>query len=107
MDRKQTNQLTRRHFNRRLSATIAVTASIPLGTLLATLPRAAGAANVKESAPHAKALKYASQSAKAGQNCANCTMYEKGSKKQIGHCPLFNGETVLADAWCSAWVPRS
>ncbi|MBX2823782.1 MAG: high-potential iron-sulfur protein [Gammaproteobacteria bacterium] len=107
MARKRTTSSSRRRFSGGLAIALAGSASIPVTALIATLPRVASAANVKESAPHAKALRYASRSTKTGQSCSNCTLFESRGSSGAGRCPLFNGETVAAQAWCSAWVPRA
>jgi len=92
---------------RQFSVLVVASTVIPLAAVISSLTRVAEAASVKESAPHAKALRYARKSVKAGQNCGNCTLYQASAGGSTGLCPLFSGETVNRLAWCSAWVPRA
>ena len=72
---------------------------------------------VSEADPQAKALGYASDATKvdakkfpkyvAGQNCANCALYQAKATDPVGPCPLFAGRQVPAKAWCSAWVRKA
>ena len=72
---------------------------------------------VSEDYPQAKALGYVSDATKvdakkfpkyvAGQNCANCALYQAKAADPVGGCPLFAGRQVPAKAWCSAWVKKA
>lgn len=43
----------------------------------------------------------------AGQNCANCALYQgKPADKQAG-CPLFGVKQVAGPGWCSAWAKKA
>ena len=50
----------------------------------------------------AKQPKYA-----AGQNCANCALYQGAAGAAAGGCPLFAGKQVAAKGWCSAWAKKA
>ena len=79
--------------------------------------RAFAQALVSEDDPQAKALGYVSDATKvdvkrfakyvAGQNCANCALYQAKAGDPVGGCPLFAGRQVPAKAWCSAWVKKA
>ncbi len=50
----------------------------------------------------AKYPKYA-----AGQNCANCALYQGKAGSASGGCGLFPGKQVAAKGWCSAWAKKA
>ncbi|MFK7892096.1 MAG: high-potential iron-sulfur protein [Granulosicoccus sp.] len=82
--------------------------AVPVSALVASLPsRADDAAMVDPDSAQAKALQYASESEKADQNCANCTLYTGAAGESSGPCPLFPGSAVASAGWCSAWVPKA
>ena len=66
--------------------------------------------------PQAQALGYTPDAAKVdkakfpkygpGQACATCALYQGKVGDASGPCPLYAGKSVLAKAWCSAWVKR-
>ena len=74
-------------------------------------------AKLEESDPQAKALGYAADATKvdkakqpkyaAGQNCANCQLFQGKASDAAGGCPLFAGKQVAAKGWCSAWVKKA
>ena len=43
----------------------------------------------------------------AGQNCANCALYQGKAGDKAGGCPLFAGKQVTAAGWCSAWAKKA
>jgi hypothetical protein len=63
---------------------------------------ALGYKNDASKADKAKYPKYA-----AGQNCANCALYQAKAGDPVGACPLFAGKQVSAKAWCSAWAKKA
>ena len=77
----------------------------------------AGAPLVQETEPQAIALSYKNDPTKvdkakfpkyaAGQNCANCALYQAKPTDPAGLCPLFAGKQVSAKAWCSAWAKKA
>ena len=77
----------------------------------------AAAPMVLESDPQAVALGYKADAAKvdkakypkfaAGQNCANCALYQAKPTDAAGGCPLFAGKQVAAKGWCSAWAKKA
>jgi len=77
----------------------------------------AAAPMVQESEPQAVALGYKSDATKvdkakftkyaAGQNCANCALYQGKPTDAAAGCPLFAGKQVGAKAWCSAWAKKA
>lgn len=66
---------------------------------------AAHAGMVSEDDPTAKALQYTAKSAKEGQSCANCNLYQGGGAAS-GPCPIFPGKDVAAAGWCKSWVAK-
>ena len=72
---------------------------------------------VQETEPQAVALGYKNDPTKvdkakfpkyaAGQNCANCALYQGKPTDAAGLCPLFAGKQVSAKAWCSAWAKKA
>ncbi|MEO5882757.1 MAG: high-potential iron-sulfur protein [Caldimonas sp.] len=71
---------------------------------------------VDEKNAQAAALGYVSDATKAdakkfpkyaaGQNCANCALYQGKAGGTAGNCPLFAGKQVAAKGWCSAWAKK-
>jgi len=43
---------------------------------------------------------------KAGQNCANCALYQGKATDAWAGCPLFAGKQVAGKGWCNAWVKK-
>jgi hypothetical protein len=84
------------------------------GAALAT--RANAQAMVDEKDAQAAALGYAAEANRvdakkyakfaAGQNCANCALYQGKAGDKAGGCPLFAGKQVAAAGWCSAWAKK-
>ena len=74
-------------------------------------------AKVDEKDPQAVALGYVADATKAdtkkytkyaaGQNCANCALYQGKAGDAAGGCPLFAGKQVAAKGWCSAWAKKA
>ena len=50
----------------------------------------------------AKFPKYA-----AGQNCANCQLFQGKPGDAWGPCPIFPGKNVNAKGWCSAYIKKA
>ena len=68
--------------------------------------QSAQAAMLSVDDPTAKALAYTENSTTAGQNCANCGIYQGGTAAS-GPCPIFPGRDVAAAGWCKSWVAKS
>jgi High potential iron-sulfur protein len=72
---------------------------------------------VDEKDPQAAALGYVADAARAdkakfktfaaGQNCANCALFQGKPNDAAGGCPLFAGKNVSAKGWCSAWAKKA
>ena len=43
----------------------------------------------------------------AGQNCANCALYQGKITDKAAGCPLFAGKQVAAAGWCNAWAKKA
>lgn len=43
----------------------------------------------------------------AGQNCANCVLYQGKPTDKAGGCPLFAGKQVAGAGWCNAWAKKA
>ncbi len=75
------------------------------------------AADVDPKDPQAVALGYVADATKAdkakflryaaGQDCANCALYQGKPADASGPCPLFPGKTVAAKGWCSAYAKKA
>ncbi len=92
--------------------TMAATGTAALGTrALAQAPL------VNEKDPQAVALGYVADATKAdakkfpkyaaGQNCANCALYQGKATDPAAACPLFAGKQVAGKGWCSAWAKKA
>jgi High potential iron-sulfur protein len=74
-------------------------------------------AKIDEADAQAKALAYVHDATKvdkakqakyaAGQNCANCQLYQGKPTDAWGGCPLFAGKQVAGKGWCSAYVKKA
>ena len=64
-------------------------------------------ANAKGLAYSADATKSKNAKYKAGQNCANCALFQGKAGDAEGGCPLFAGKQVSAKAWCSAYAKKA
>ena len=94
-------------------------------TFLVTLAASSAALNsaahaqamLDEKDPQALALGYVTEATKtdtkkypkyaAGQNCANCALYQGKAADAAGLCPLFAGKQVASTGWCSAWAKKA
>ena len=78
---------------------------------------ASAQALVDEKDPQAVALGYVADAKRvdvkkypkfaAGQNCANCALYQGKPSDKAASCPLFAGKQVAGAGWCSAWVKEA
>ena len=85
------------------------------GAALAT--RAQAQALVDEKDAQATALGYVAEAKRvdvkkypkfvAGQNCANCALYQGKSTDKAAACALFPGKLVAGPGWCSAWAKKA
>lgn len=85
------------------------------GVALAPAVRAQAALGEKD--PQAVALGYVAEAKRAdakkypkfaaGQNCANCALYQGKAGDKAGGCPLFAGKQVAGAGWCSAWAKKA
>ena len=72
---------------------------------------------VDEKDPQAAALGYVADAKRvdvkrypkfvAGQNCANCALYQGKATDKAAGCPLFAGKLVAGPGWCSAWAKKA
>ena len=90
---------------------------VTLAASSAALSSAAHAqAKLDEKDAQALALGYVAEATKtdtkkypkyaAGQNCANCVLYQGKAADAAGLCPLFAGKQVASKGWCSAWAKK-
>ena len=97
--------------------TFVIQSVVSAGVLASTRLAQAAAPLVQETEPQAIALGYKNDATKvdkakyptfvAGQNCANCALYQGKPTDAAAGCPLFAGKQVSAKAWCSAWVKKA
>ena len=74
-------------------------------------------AKVDEKDPQAAALGYVADASKAdtkkfpkyaaGQNCANCALYQGKAADASAGCTLFAGKQVAGKGWCNAWAKKA
>lgn len=103
--------------SRRTFVIHALTASGALAASSLALSQTAAASMVKDTDANAVALGYKADGSKtdtkkypkyaAGQNCANCALYQGKATDAAGACPLFAGKQVAAKGWCSAWAKKA
>ena len=55
-------------------------------------------------ATHADKAKYPKYA--AGEECANCALYQGKPGAASGPCPLYAGKQVAAKGWCSAYIKK-
>ena len=87
------------------------------GAALLTSRGAMAQAMADEKDPQAAALGYVADAARvdkakfktfaAGQNCANCALFQGKATDAAGGCPLFAGKQVAAKGWCSAYAKKA
>lgn len=92
---EKTTQRTRRTLLKGLAAA-------PLAVALGH-QRIAFAAKLSVDDPQAKALGYTEKSAKDGQHCANCALWQ-GGDAAMGKCQIFGDKEVMAAGWCNSWA---
>lgn len=84
--------------------------------MLGAASAAQAQAMLAETDPQAVALGYKADASKvdkakqpkfvAGQNCANCALYQAAASAPAGGCPLFAGKQVAGKGWCNAWAKK-
>ena len=68
---------------------------------------------VSETDPQAAALSYKADATKAEKrtdataHCANCGLYTGKEGDARGPCAIFQGKSVSASGWCTAWVKKA
>jgi anaerobic selenocysteine-containing dehydrogenase len=98
--------LPRRVFLMTLAASGAALASSAQAQALVDEKDAqAGALGYVAEAKRADVKKYPKYA--AGQNCANCALYQGKATDKAGGCPLFAGKQVAGPGWCSAWAKKA
>jgi hypothetical protein len=90
---------------------------VPIAGAALLAARGAQAQLVSETDAQAVALGYVADAAKAdkakfknyaaGQNCANCALYQGKATDAEGGCPLFPAKKVAGKGWCSAWAKKA
>ena len=78
--------------------------------------QASAQAMVAENDPQAIGLGYKADATKvdkakqpryaAGQECANCALYQGKAGEAAGGCGIFPGKQVAARGWCTAWAKK-
>jgi len=98
--------LTRRRFGRAALglAVVGLGATLPSGRLLAD--DTALVTDVPANAATVKAVAYANESAKPGQQCKNCILFQPVANGR-GRCSLFAQGLVSEQGGCSSWVAKS
>ena len=75
------------------------------GAMVAETDAQATALGYKADATKADKVKFPKFA--AGQNCANCALYQGKAGAAAGACPLFAGKQVAAKGWCSAYAKKA
>lgn len=75
------------------------------GAMLAETDAQAAALGYKADAAKTDKVKFPKFA--AGQNCANCALYQGKAGAAAGGCPLFAGKQVTAKGWCSAYAKKA
>jgi hypothetical protein len=85
-------------------------------TATLAVSQASAQAMLDEKDPQAVGLSYKADATKvdkaknpkfaAGNNCANCALFQAKPGAASGGCPLFGTKQVAAKGWCSAWVKK-
>ena len=91
-----------------LRAGLTSAAALPVvATVLgARTARAAdGVLDIEANKTMVQSLQYVEESAKEGQNCANCQLYTAGEGGR-GKCMLFQQGTVAEKGWCMSWAQK-
>jgi hypothetical protein len=93
--------------------------TVPVAALALATARTASAqaAKLEETDPQAIALGYRHDATKvdakkfptyaAGNNCANCQLFQGKTGETLGPCGAFGGKLVNAKGWCAAWVKKA
>lgn len=91
-----------------ITSVATTTAVVPLSALVVSLPSIADdQPMVDANSAQAKALQFVATSEKPDQKCGSCTLFQGDSGAAKGPCPLFPGNLVGAESWCSAYVPSA
>ena len=85
-------------------------------TTVLAVSEAAAQAMVDEKDPQAAGLAYKADASKvdkakfskfaAGQNCANCALYQGKASDAYANCAIFPGKQVAGKGWCSAYAKK-
>lgn len=77
---------------------------------------ASAQAMVAETDPQAVGVGYKADASKvdkakfpkfaAGQNCANCALFQGAASASSAGCALFPGKQVASKGWCNAWAKK-
>jgi High potential iron-sulfur protein len=97
-----------RHITRRalLRGGLITGVLIPVTGLFTNRRATAAPETLDPSDPTAKTLGYVTKSAKADQQCDNCSQFQGKSGDSQGVCTLFPGKTVASGGWCMSWVKK-
>ncbi|WP_206997993.1 high-potential iron-sulfur protein [Trinickia mobilis] len=89
-------------------------ASVGVGSSLILAQRVNALEPLSESDPQALSYGYQADASKvdkrkfstyqAGQECANCSLYQGKAGAPSGGCVLFGAKQVAAHGWCSAYT---
>ena len=92
-------------------------ASAAIGTRPGTSMGQGAQPRVDEKDPQAQALGYKHDAGKvdkakfakykAGETCADCTLFQSKPRDAWGPCQIFPGKQVNAKGWCSAYVKKA
>ncbi len=81
-------------------------ALIPVSGLFINRVAFAAPVALDPSDPTAKALGYVTKSAKADQQCGNCSLFQGKSGEPEGPCTVFPGKSVASGGWCMSYVKK-
>jgi hypothetical protein len=89
-------------------------ASVGIGSSLVLSQRGSAGEHLSEADPQAKSYGYTMDASKvdkakyanyaAGQECANCSLFQGKAGDAWGGCVLFGSKEVALHGWCSAYT---
>ncbi|MDJ0868366.1 MAG: high-potential iron-sulfur protein [Myxococcota bacterium] len=102
---REPRTLTRRDFHR-LGGAALLAAGSPLLATRAAAESDALVGEYPENAPIIAGVQYVDVSAKEGQYCSGCLLYQAGGPEGRGKCPLFAKGLVADQGWCVSWSKK-
>ena len=87
------------------ACTLALNSNVQAQAMVAETDPQAAALGYKSDATKVDKAKYAKYA--AGQQCANCALFQGKPDAAAGGCSLFAGKQVAGKGWCSAYAKKA